>query len=99
MDLERLCAHRGGCRARLAVTAVSMKALVPPWFVRQYRALRRAAAHRVNRGRTAEDVFSAIYRDGLWGRSAQPFCSGSGSSERHAIAYVEALAGFIRRHA
>lgn len=48
----------------------------------------------------ARELFSRIYREGLWGRSAdpdRPFYSGSGSDDRTITsAYVDAVSAFVR---
>jgi SAM-dependent methyltransferase len=75
-----------------------MDQLVTNWARRNYRRLRRIAEHAMNSRRTPEQVFSRIYREGLWGKSGEQFCSGSGSSEEHAIAYVNVLERYIARH-
>lgn len=75
-----------------------MKRFVPAWAKGYYRRLRRAREHERNRSQTPEQVFSRIYAEGLWGRAGGPFCSGSGSSEAHAQAYVKALADYIAAH-
>jgi SAM-dependent methyltransferase len=68
------------------------------WARRQYRGVRRVVEHQVNRLRTPEQVFSRIYEAGAWGRSSGKYCSGTGSSALHIDSYVNALAGYIRRH-
>lgn len=75
-----------------------MNQLVSSWARRHYRRLRRIAGHALNRQRTPQQVFSRIYQEGLWGKSAGKFCSGSGSVEAHAIEYVKALQRYIATH-
>src|SRR3954469_20918385 len=75
-----------------------LKQLVPDWARRGYRRMRRAAEHRSNRQQTPEQVFSKIYEQGLWGGGTGEFCSGSGSTEEHAAAYVKALTRYIEKH-
>ena len=72
--------------------------LVPGWAKRNYRRLRRLAEHAVNQRRTPEQVFSHIYERGLWGQSEGRFCSGSGSTEAHAVEYLRVLAEYVERH-
>jgi hypothetical protein len=72
--------------------------LVPGWARQNYRRLRRFAEHTLNRQRTPEQVFSRIYERGLWGKSTGQFYSGSGSTDTHAVAYVEAIAKYVAAH-
>ena len=72
--------------------------LVPDWARHRYRRLRRFAEHAINRQRTPEQVFSRIYERGLWGGMPGTFCSGSGSSDEHAVEYVKALGRYVERH-
>ncbi len=75
-----------------------LRELVPDWARYRYRRLRRFAEHAVNRQRTPEQVFSRIYQDGLWGKSAGGFHSGSGSVETHATDYVAMLSHYVAEH-
>jgi SAM-dependent methyltransferase len=75
-----------------------MTQIVLDWARGHYRRLRRMKEHAFNRQQTPEQVFSRIYRNGLWGKSDGEFCSGSGSSEAHAIEYVKALARYVEQH-
>lgn len=72
--------------------------VVPGWARRHYRRVRRWLEHTLNRRRTPQQVFSRIYQQALWGKSDGEFCSGSGSSEAHAIEYVNALQRYIATH-
>lgn len=76
-----------------------MKQFVPQWARHGYRRMRRMLEQQRNLQRTPEQVFSRIYAQGLWGRADGAFCSGSGSSEEHAQAYVQMLADYVRQHA
>ena len=80
------------------MTVPAMKQLVPDWARHNYRRLRRLAEHAVNRRRTPEQVFSRIYSQGLWGKSAGTFHSGSGSTEAHAVEYVRTIAAYVAEH-
>ena len=76
-----------------------IRQLLPDWARRGYRHMRRMAEHRKNRMQTSEQVFSRIYEQGMWGRSpGGKFCSGTGSSEAHAVEYVKALERYIAKH-
>jgi SAM-dependent methyltransferase len=72
--------------------------LVPGWARRNYRRLRRLAEHTLNGQRTPEQVFSRIYERGLWGKSTGQFYSGSGSTDAHAVAYVDAIAQYVAKN-
>lgn len=53
---------------------------------------------RKNSTRTVQEVFTDIYQANQWGGTSGEYCSGSGSSEHHAIVYAEILRTFIKEH-
>lgn len=56
--------------------------------------LRLKVEHTLNRFRTAEEVFTRVYRKSKWGRSDQPFFSGGGSSESSMVSgYLQLIEG------
>ena len=75
-----------------------MKQYVPEWARRRYRQLFRLKEHAHNRRRSPEHVFSRIYAQGLWGKTGDAFCSGSGSSDAFAADYARMLEAYIREH-
>jgi Methyltransferase domain len=74
-----------------------IKGIAPKEAVRAYHRFRRAAEHSRNSGRTPEEVFSEIYRKGIWGGAeTQPFYSGTGSSIQSVVEpYVAALSKYL----
>lgn len=53
---------------------------------------------RENAGKTAEEVFTAIYEKNLWGGKSGTLCSGRGSSGAAAAAYVKTVNEFIKEN-
>lgn len=53
---------------------------------------RRRVEHARNRNRTAEQVFTAVYHQGKWGRESDRFDSGAGSADNAAtVAYLDLI--------
>ena len=75
---------------------VSPRPIGPGSLRRLWRAMRLRLARVRNRGLSTREVFSRVYRENAWGGGAGEFCSGDGSSERHAAAYAEMVRGFVR---
>lgn len=61
-----------------------MKSLIrkffPPFLRQLYGRFRRLRDRRKNQGRTAEEVFTDIYRTNRWGGARGEFCSGAGTT-------------------
>ncbi|MGH9867789.1 MAG: class I SAM-dependent methyltransferase [Candidatus Polarisedimenticolia bacterium] len=74
----------------------ALRALLPRPIYNAYLRMRVARQRRHNQAETLESVFTRIYENHAWGGSPGDYCSGSGSSERHADRYAEAVRGFIR---
>jgi SAM-dependent methyltransferase len=73
-----------------------LKRIVPDVVVRAYRAVLLRISRGRNRKLPVKDVFSAIYRDNVWGGEPGSYCSGSGSNDRFVRSYVEMVRSFIR---
>lgn len=75
--------------------------LVPPSCLNRLNAWR--VRRRLSRFRqlSAEETFSTIYADRLWGSASdpsQPFCSGAGSHDKGVVSlYVESVSAFLRQ--
>jgi len=54
--------------------------------------------HRSYRALSIAETFQQIYRTNAWGRSAEPFCSGSGSYGEASEQYCEFVTKFVRAH-
>ncbi|HEY0468383.1 MAG TPA: class I SAM-dependent methyltransferase, partial [Polyangiaceae bacterium] len=74
------------------------KGIAPKGAIRAYHRYRRAAEHSRNSNRTPQEVFSEIYRKGVWGTGkAEPFYSGTGSSTESIVGpYVAAISEYLR---
>lgn len=74
-----------------------LRALVPNGVVNWYR--RRAIGRRraINSGRSRQDIFESVYAGNQWGGAPGEFCSGSGSSEEQALAYVRFVRTFVEQ--
>ncbi len=76
-----------------------LKRFVPDFVLRAYHRRKRAQEARRNANRSPEEVFSEIYREGVWGGGPEPFYSGSGSSEETIVKpYVAAVKAFLRAY-
>lgn len=72
-----------------------VKSLLPKVVLQELKQLREAWVRRQEFRRSSADVFTEIYRQQLWGKSDEPFCSGGGSTTPTVVEpYVEA----VRRH-
>ncbi len=75
------------------------KRVIPEVFMNARRDYLRAKLSRKFAGLSAADAFTAIYKDGQWGRSERlddGFCSGSGSHQEQIVApYVSAARRFL----
>jgi len=47
------------------------------------------------KNKSAEEVFSTIYRENIWGGAKGEYCSGAGTLSENAAKYVEVLVNFI----
>ena len=79
--------------------AQRLRALLPSFLLLRYAELWRRREARRNAGRTPTEVFSEIYRKGIWGKSGvRPFNSGAGSTDRSVVSpYIERLRSELRQ--
>ncbi|MDB4883295.1 MAG: hypothetical protein JWL95_2061 [Gemmatimonadetes bacterium] len=69
-----------------------VKKLIPPALLRSYSRFRRIGEQRANSTKSAEEVFTEIYRRNKWGGAPGEFDSGSGTSNTKIVsAYVAML--------
>ena len=81
---------------RLPCAAAALRSLVrkllPPFILKHYRHIQRLREQRRDRNKTAEEVFTEVYRLNQWGGSQGEFYSGNGSAnEQIASAYISAV--------
>lgn len=73
-----------------------VKQAAPKSALRAYYRYRNSAEQARNAGLSPRQVFSEIYRKGVWGKGAADFDSGSGSSTQAVVApYVAAISQFL----
>jgi hypothetical protein len=75
-----------------------LKGLVPGPLYRRYVRFRVSRNRRRDAGVPLKELFGRIYRSQGWGGGAGDWCSGSGSSERHAEAYAALVKQFMHEH-
>lgn len=69
-----------------------LRSLMPKPLLSKYREVKRAINRNKNKKKSTEEVFSEIYEKGMWGGSADDYCSGSGTVHKEiADSYVTAL--------
>lgn len=73
-----------------------LRRLVPRRLYQRYVRLRVTRQRRRNEGRSLREIFSDIYERHAWGGEGEAYCSGSGSTERHAARYADAVGRFVR---
>jgi hypothetical protein len=74
----------------------AIRQVLPQGMVAQYYRSRIARNRRKNQTKTTAEVFSAIYQSGEWGKSAEQYDSGAGSSEDRFIApYCTLIQDFV----
>ena len=74
--------------------SAQLKDLLPQSLRRLSRRLKADIAVSRNRGLSAQDVFTKVYTDGMWGGDPGTFFSGPGSNEEAARPYAE----FVTRY-
>jgi len=76
----------------------ALRPLLPGFVRNAWARWRRRQTQRANEGRSAEEVFTSIYRNNTWGGVVGEFCSGAGTADTHiAAAYVNAIAELAQR--
>lgn len=74
----------------------TIKKIIPDRLKKIYREIRYDIEDRRNRGRTPAQVFSEIYRKGIWGTTGAGFFSGTGSMDESVTRpYVEMVKKFL----
>jgi hypothetical protein len=75
-----------------------LKPAVPAFALDAYRELQLAQMRRRIRARSAEDVFTEIYANNLWGGDKGTYCSGPGSRDSWIVGpYVECMGRELRQ--
>jgi SAM-dependent methyltransferase len=74
-----------------------IRAIVPGFLLRNYHRVKRALESRRNVKKTPEQVFSEIYRRGLWGGTGKRFHSGAGSRDDAVVQpYLASIIEYLR---
>jgi SAM-dependent methyltransferase len=74
------------------------KNLAPPAARRLSRHVKAVLHDWQNRGLSAQDVFTKVYAEKMWGDGPESFYSGPGSNEEAAAPYADFVTGFIAEH-
>lgn len=75
------------------------KSVTPAWALQGYRRVRASLENQARRTKSAEAVFTEIYRKNQWGGKAGEFCSGSGTvNERVSSAYIAVVTQLAETH-
>lgn len=83
-------------KGQAGLTGSSLKRLVPDQLLRLYRRVVIFLQREKNKKRSVEEVFTSTYSENRWGGSSGEYCSGSGSTEQHAITYAAIVRDLIR---
>ncbi len=75
-----------------------VKNLAPPAARRLSRHVKAVLSNLQNRGLSAQDVFTKIYAEKMWGDGSETFYSGPGSNEEAAAPYADFVTSFIAEH-
>lgn len=78
--------------------AERFKNLAPPAARRLSRRIKAEVRNWRNRGLSAEEVFTRVYADKMWGGGDAAFFSGPGSNEEAAAPYANFVTNFIATH-
>lgn len=75
-----------------------LKRLAPPAVRRLSRRVKAEVRNWQNRGRSAQEVFTRVYAEKLWGNGDAPFYSGPGSNAEAAAPYAEFITDFMMKN-
>ena len=75
-----------------------IRSVAPDAVLEARRRWKLRAIRNKNRSRSEKEIFREIYLENRWGGEPGTFCSGSGSTARHAELYVDAVKRFVREH-
>jgi SAM-dependent methyltransferase len=78
--------------------SAQLKNLTPPAARRLSRRVKAILGNWQNRGLSAQDVFTKVYAQKMWGDGPEAFYSGPGSNGEAAAPYADFVTGFITEH-